>query len=117
LKGSSLDSTRVVGHKEDNLYKLKAQLARALVHDSDDLCELWHMRMGHLHQREIFALKEIVTSLLDFSVERQRVCKGCALGKNAKGPFLSSESRSKGILNLVHRNVSYRKEDHSFKVR
>jgi len=69
-----------------------------------------------LHQRALSALREIFTSLLDFSVERQGVCKGCALGKNAKGPFLSNESRSKGILNLVHTNILYKKEDYSFKV-
>jgi hypothetical protein len=104
-KGSSLDSTRVLGNREGNLYRLKAQPTRALVHDSDDLCELWHRRMGHLHHRALPALREIVTGLPEFSVEQQGVCKGCALGKNAKATFPSSESRSKGILDLVHTDV------------
>jgi hypothetical protein len=34
------------------------------------------------------------------------VCRGCALGKNAKDSFPSSESRSKGILDLIHSDVS-----------
>jgi hypothetical protein len=34
------------------------------------------------------------------------VCKGCALGKNAKTIFPSSESRSKGILVLINSYVS-----------
>jgi hypothetical protein len=33
------------------------------------------------------------------------VCKGCALGKYAKKTFPSSDSRSKGILDLVHFDV------------
>jgi transposase InsO family protein len=33
------------------------------------------------------------------------VCRGCALGKNAKAAFPSNESRSKGILDLIHSYV------------
>jgi hypothetical protein len=33
------------------------------------------------------------------------MCRGCALGKNAKAAFPSSESRSKGILDLIHSDV------------
>jgi transposase InsO family protein len=32
-------------------------------------------------------------------------CRGCTLGKNTKGPYPSSDSRSKGILDLVHSDV------------
>jgi hypothetical protein len=34
------------------------------------------------------------------------VCRGCALGKNVKATFPSNESRSKGILDLIHSDVS-----------
>jgi hypothetical protein len=35
-----------------------------------------------------------------------KVCaRGCALGKNIKKPFPSSENRSKGILDLIHSDV------------
>jgi hypothetical protein len=34
------------------------------------------------------------------------MCRGCALGKNAKVAFPSNESRSKGILDLIHSYVS-----------
>jgi hypothetical protein len=33
------------------------------------------------------------------------VCRGCALGKNIKKPFPSSENRSKEILDLIHSDV------------
>jgi transposase InsO family protein len=33
------------------------------------------------------------------------ICKGCALGKNIKKPFPSSNNRSKEILDLIHSDV------------
>ena len=33
------------------------------------------------------------------------VCKGCAKGKNTKKNFLSSESKEKGILEIIHSDV------------
>jgi transposase InsO family protein len=47
----------------------------------------------------------MVTGLPEFGVEHQGVCRGCALGKNAKDAFPSNDSRSKEILGLVHSNV------------
>jgi hypothetical protein len=84
---------------------LTGQPAQDLVHDSDSLCELWHRRSGHLHYRSLPVLRRIVTSLPEFGAEHQGVCRGCALGKNAKAVFPSSDSRSKGILDLVHSDV------------
>ena len=37
-------------------------------------------------------LRRMVTSLLELQVEHKGVSKGCTLGKNAKGPFPSSDS-------------------------
>jgi hypothetical protein len=62
--------------------------------------------MGHLHYRALSILREIVTSLPDFNVKQQGVCRGCALSKNSKVAFPSSESRSKGILDLIYSDVS-----------
>jgi hypothetical protein len=90
---------------EGSLYRLQGKPVQALVHDSDNLCELWHRRMGHLHYKALPILREIVTGLPYFSVEQQGVCRGCALGKNAKASFPSNESRSKGILDLIHSDV------------
>jgi hypothetical protein len=87
------------------LYKLQGEPVQALVHDNDSVCGLWHKRMGHLHHRVFHILKEIVTGLLEFSVEQNSVCKWCMFGKHAKVAFPSNEHRSKGILNLVHSDV------------
>jgi hypothetical protein len=104
-KESSPDTTQVIGVREGNLYRLQGEPVRALVHNSDNLCELWHKRMGHLHHRALPILREIVTGLPEFSIEQHGVCRGCTLGKHAKVAFPSNEHRSKGILDLVHSDV------------
>jgi hypothetical protein len=77
-----------------------------LVHDSDILCELWHKSLEHLHYMAFPILRGIVTGLPEFNIEHQGVCRECVLSKHSKDTFPSSESRSKGILDLIHSNVS-----------
>jgi hypothetical protein len=47
----------------------------------------------------------MVTGLPEIHVQHNGVCRGCSLGKNVKGSFLSSDSKSKGILDLIHSDV------------
>jgi transposase InsO family protein len=47
----------------------------------------------------------MVAGLPEIHINHDGVCRGCSLGKNVKGSFLSSESRSKGILDLIHTDV------------
>jgi hypothetical protein len=104
-KGLSLNLVEVIGTRDGSLYKLTGQPTQVLVHDNDSLCELWNKRLGHLHYRALPVLRKMVIGLLEFGVEHHCVCRGCALGKNAKAVFSSSDSRSKGILDLVHSDV------------
>jgi hypothetical protein len=48
----SPNNTVVIGVREGTLYRLHGKHVQDLVHDSDNLCELWHRRLGHLHYRE-----------------------------------------------------------------
>lgn len=48
---------------------LEGNLVQALAHDNDNLCELWHMRMGHLNHRVLPIPREIVIGLPNFSFE------------------------------------------------
>jgi hypothetical protein len=75
---------------------------------SRDLCEIWHRGMGHLHHGALRILRDISTGFPDFSIEQYDVCRGCAMGKYAKAPFPASDSRSAGILDLIHSDVSGR---------
>jgi hypothetical protein len=92
-RGSSFDLAEVISARDGSLYRLTGKPTQALVHDIDSLCELCLRVLGHLHYKALLVLRKMVTSLLDFGAENQRVCRGCALGKNAKAAFPSSDSR------------------------
>jgi hypothetical protein len=107
-RGSSITSAKVIGTRHERLYKFLFQPVRALIHttsSNNDLCELWHRRMAHLHHGALRVLREMVTGVPDFSSEHHELCKGCALGKYTKTAFPSSDSRAAGILDLIHSDV------------
>ena len=84
---------------------MKGHQEQALVHNNINSSELWHQRLGHINYRALSILSKIVIGLPNIQVERDSVCKGCALGKNVKGSFTSSDSRSKGILDIIHFDI------------
>jgi hypothetical protein len=47
-----------------------------------------------------------VQGILDFKIQKLRVCNGHALGKHMKTYFPSSEHKSREILDLIHLDVS-----------
>jgi hypothetical protein len=74
--------------------------------NSRQTCELWHRRMTHLHHGALGGLREeVVTGVPQISTEHQDVCRGCALSKFTKALFPNSDTRSSGILDLVHTDV------------
>jgi hypothetical protein len=77
----------MIGVREGGLYKLKGHPEQALVHNNVSSNELWHRRLAHLNYRALPVLSKMVTGLPDMQVEHYGVCKGCALGKNAKEFF------------------------------
>jgi hypothetical protein len=108
-KGSSLASGQVIGVRDGKLFKLLFQPLHALAvssNSSRQTCELWHRRMAHLHHGALRGLREVVTGVPQISTEHQDVCRECALGKFTKASFPSSDTRSAGILYLVHTDVS-----------
>ena len=50
-------------------------------------------------------MSKVVTRLPDLKIEHEGTCKGCAKGKNVKNPFLKSETKTKGMLELIHSDV------------
>ena len=101
-KNSNMNTTKVIGVSEKTLYRLSTLLVHALVHDSTNINELWHIRLAHLNYQALPALRNMVTGLPMLHVEHDGICRGCALGKNTKGSFPKSETISKGILDLIH---------------
>ena len=101
-KKSSMDTTKVIGTREESLYRLNTPPVQSLVHDSTSMGELWHRILAHLNYRALPVVKNIVTGIPVLQVDHDGTCKGCALRNNAKKSFPDSESRSKEILDLVH---------------
>jgi hypothetical protein len=104
-KGDSPNTALRIGVRDGNLYSLQGQPVQALMQASESMCEMWHRRMGHLHHRALPLLRQMVIGLPNFSLNHQGVYGGCALGKNVKASFPSSETRSKGILDPIHSDV------------
>lgn len=96
---------KVIGVRHGSLFQLQFEPAHALVSSCKGIGELWHRRMAHLRHGALNILKEIVTGLPEMKTEKHEVCKGCALGKYAKTSFPSSNTRSEGILDLIHSDV------------
>ena len=57
-----------IGVRCGKLYRLLFQPQHALAHSNDnELCELWHRRMAHLHHPALGLLRHLVTCLPEFS--------------------------------------------------
>ena len=78
---------------------------QALVHDTVEPSEIWHRRLAHVHYRALPIARQVVEGLPKIQAKHDAVCKGCVKGKNTKNTFPSSESKEKGILEIIHSNV------------
>jgi transposase InsO family protein len=104
-KDSSIENARVIRSREGNLYRLLEQNEEALIHDEVNPNELWHRRYAHINYQALHFLRKMVEGIPELQSTHERICKGCALGKNIKKPFPSSNNRSKEILDLIHSDV------------
>ena len=104
-KVKTIDDVVVIGVQEGGLYKLKGKSDQALVHSTINPNELWHRRFAHLHYKALSIMSKGVTGLPKFQVNHDGVCKGCAQGKNVKSPLPRSDSKAKGVLDIVHSDV------------
>ena len=104
-KGKTINDAVVIGEQEGGLYRLKGHPGQDLVHDIVEPNEIWHRRLAHVHYRALPLASKVVEGLLEIQAKHDGVCKGCAKGKNTKKTFPSSESKAKGILEIIHSDV------------
>ena len=76
-----------------------------MVHDTVEPNELWHKRLAHVHYRALPLARKDVEGLLEIQAKHDGFYKGCVKGKNTKKTFPSSESKAKGILEIIHSDV------------
>jgi hypothetical protein len=100
-----MNTAMTIGTHESGLYKILMQVVQALAHEMVNLCELWHIRLGHLNYNALPGLQKMVKGMLVFSFEHDSVCRGCALGKNTKKPYPHNNRKSNGILDLIHSDL------------
>jgi transposase InsO family protein len=77
----------------------------ALTHSIENPRELWHRRLAHINHKALPYVSKAVTGLLEFNVDHEGVCNGCAQGKNIKNPFSKRDSKVEGVLELIHPDV------------
>ena len=58
-----------------------------------------------MHYRALPIARKVVEGILEIQGKHDGVCKGCAKGKNTKKAFPSSESKAKGILEIIQSDV------------
>jgi len=95
----------MIGVRERGFYRLNGHPTRALVHNNISSSELWHKRLAHLHYKALPVSSKMVTFLPGMQIENDGVCKACALEKNARGSFPSSDDISEGILDIIQSYV------------
>ena len=71
-----------------------------------DLYDLWHTHFGHLLKNALWQAPLHVTGLSTISVPASSPsCKGCAMGKMADRPFLSSDKMAAWPLALIYTDL------------
>jgi hypothetical protein len=105
LRGKNIDDAIIIGIHEDGLYKLKGKAEQASVHSTINPCELCHRRFAHIHYKALLVVSKMVKGFPKIQVFHDGVCKRCAHRKNVKKPFPSSDSKTKGVLDLIHSDV------------
>ena len=56
----------------------------------------------HINYKALPYVIKVAKGLPDMNIDHEGNCKGCARGKNIKSPFLKSETKTKGTLELIH---------------
>eukprot|EP00253_Pinus_taeda_P008414 PITA_08414 len=92
LRHIATGQTKRIRIQVKNLYKLEVDDCAALstkeeLVQSQDIGELWHRWLGHLHHGALNIMQQISTGLPKGKIEQVETCKGCTLGKYAKSSF------------------------------
>eukprot|EP00253_Pinus_taeda_P027262 PITA_27262 len=105
-----------IGVRSNKLYRLQLESPMALIgsnyNGEKERNELWHRRMGHLHDGELRMLRDTVTGVPVLSKEHNDFCKGCVLGKALSGgeyfiTFIDDHSRKNWIYFLKTKDEAF----------
>jgi len=102
LVGSLIINAFTLGSRFEGLYRVIGITLLAMVHNTNHQSEMWHLRLVHLHYDALPKLKKLVSEIPNVQAQHDGVCPWCASGKKTRGPFPSSENKTKDILHLIH---------------
>jgi GAG-pre-integrase domain len=85
-------------HLENGLYFFSTNKFIFNIKNNEDLCELWHKRVGHPSNK-------IFKFMFDFSKDYSLNCEVCSLAKHTKLLFYNSNSKSNEMFELVHSDI------------
>ena len=92
LRHITMGQTKRIGIRVKNIYKLEVDDCAALstkaeLVQSQDIGELWHRQLGHLHHGALKIMQQISARFRKGKLEKVDTCKGCTLGKYTKSSF------------------------------
>lgn len=81
-KDALFESLKVIGVRIGYLYHLLGHSIQSLIHNTYDICKLWHQMYAQVHYKTLYRMKDFVKGVPEITIELDGVCKGCVLGKN-----------------------------------
>eukprot|EP00253_Pinus_taeda_P019536 PITA_19536 len=67
-----------IGFRVGSLYQVDESQVGVMSYDTSLQSELWHWRFAHLHYKALPDVRQMVTRMPEFQVEKEGVCPGCA---------------------------------------
>jgi len=110
LRHIATGQTKRIGIRVNNIYKIEVDDCAALstkveLVQIQDIEDLWHRWLGHLHHGALKIMQQISTGLPKGKLEQVDTCKGCTLGKYTRSSFHDRDIRAGAILEQVHTDV------------
>ncbi|XP_060170465.1 uncharacterized mitochondrial protein AtMg00300-like [Lycium barbarum] len=97
------------GTRRGTLYYLQGSIMKGSVAVSnslsdDDVTRLWHMRLGHMSEKDMTILSK--RGLLGKTgMGKLYFCDHCVFGKQKRGSFSIAKHRTQGILDYIHSDL------------
>ena len=110
LRHIGTGQTKRIRIQVKNIYKLEVDdyvslSSKEEMLQSQDVGELWHRRLGHLHHGSLKIMQQISIGLPKGKLEQTGTRKGYTLGKYVKSSILDQDSRAGVVLERVHSDV------------
>ena len=99
-KGKTIDDAVVIGEEEAGIYRVKGNTNSNLIPSTIN-----HRRLAHVNYKALPIMTKVVTCLPKIQINYEGVCKEYDQGKDTKNPFPRSNSKEKGVLEIVHSDV------------